>query len=703
MSPEQVRGEEVDTQSDVWAFGCVLYEMLTGRRAFPGGSIAEITAAVLRDEVDWSRLPADTPRAVRRLLDRCLRRDWHTRLRAIGDARMDLEEALAEGDETAAPVRTRGARRWAPWAFAAAALAAASFAFLRGRAAPRDAGLRLSLELPASVALSEDFPAPFALSPDGTRIAVVGVEGGTRRLYVRALDGLDLRPLAETDGATQPFFSPDGKWIGFFAERRLRKVPVSGGPAIDLAEVGGNPRGAAWAPGGTIVLSPSQTSGLLRVPDRGGTPPAPLTTLDPATPDATHRWPDILPGGKWVLYTAAGDDASFDDARLEAVSLETGERRAVIANASYGRLLSGDTLAFARAGRLFTAGFAPGRLAVRGEPTVFADGIRYDPRNGAAHLAASPSGTFVYAPAAAIPPERYVAWLGADGKFTRLVDTPRIFGQPRLSPDGARVALRVGGETAGDLWSLDLASGTLSRLSTGLAPHRSAWRPDGRAVTVAAHEGARWRLLTLPLRAEEPPTVLLETPERTYPNDWTPDGQALVLQAREATGDWNLKLLEVDGSGHPKGLPRPLVATPFQETNGAVSPDGTLLAHESDEVDGVFNVYVRSFPEGSEKIRASTRGGRQPRWGVDGRLFFWSSSAGRIESVRIGWKDGHLVADEAQPVLDPQVARTLARHLVVGAGDGFDPGRSGRFLVLESAADPSPPALGRPVVVVRRR
>ena len=146
-----------------------------------------------------------------------------------------------------------------------------------------------------------------------------------------------------------------------------------------------------------------------------------------------------------------------------------------------------------------------------------------------------------------------------------------------------------------------------------------------------------------------------------------------------------------------------VVATPFQETNGAVSPDGTLLAHESDEVDGVFNVYVRSFPEGSEKIRASTRGGRQPRWGVDGRLFFWSSSAGRIESVRIGWKDGHLVADEAQPVLDPQVARTLARHLVVGAGDGFDPGRSGRFLVLESAADPSPPALGRPVVVVRRR
>ncbi len=703
MSPEQVRGDEVDTQSDVWAFGCLLYEMISGRRAFGGGSLPEIAAAILRDEVDWSRLPAGTPPTVRRLMRRCLRRDCHARLRAIGDARMELEELVSAGGEAAAPppgVRLR--RRLLPWAISAASAALAAVALLKWRAAPRTADLRLSLELPSAVALSDDYPAPFAVSPDGSRIAVVGLEGGAQRLYVRALDELVARPLQATEGATQPFFSPDGRWLGFFADRWLRKVPVAGGASVAIAEIGGNPRGAVWVPGGTIVLSPSQTSGLQRVSDAGGTPTA-LTALDTAAEDVSHRWPDALPGRRWVLYTAASGDSTYDEARLEIVSLETGERRVLLANASYGRHLGNGVLAFVRGGRLLTVDLAADGLATRGEPQVLVEGLRYDPRNGAAHLAVSPSGTFVYSPAAAIPPERYVSWLDAKGGLSRLVDTPRQFGQLRLSPDGSRVALRIGGHAASDLWSLDLASGTLSRLSSGLSPQRPAWRPDGRGVTVAAHEAGRWRLLTLPVGEEGPPSVLLEGADPMYPGDWTPDGQALVLQALSPGGEWNLRLLEVDSAGRAKGPARPLATTPFQEANAAVSPDGALLAYESDELDGVFHIYVRALLEGAERIRVSLSPARRPRWGADQRLYYWSTSSSRFESVRLGWQKGHLVADDARPVLDPELGTSVARRLVVSAVDGFDLDRTGRFLVLETAADTNPQPLGRPVVVIRRR
>ena len=699
MSPEQVRGEDVDAQADVWAFGCLLYEMLCGRRAFGGGSIAEIASAILRDDVDWSLLAPDTPRAVQRLLRRCLRRDWHERLRAIGDARLELEDLVSSGDEPAPVPRDVSTReRWAPWAVAGLAAALAVAALLRGRTPGPATDLRLGLELPPSVALADDFPAPFAVSPDGSRIAVVALEGGIRRLYVRALDELAARPLPATDGASQPFFSPDGRWLGFFADRWLRKVPVAGGAPVEITEVGGNPRGAAWAPDGTIVLSPSQTSGIVRVSNSGGTPTA-LTKLD-TEQDSSHRWPEMLPGGRWVLYTAAGDESTYDEARLEAVSLETGEHRGVLANASYGRQLSAGTLAFVRAGRLLTVALASGGLVPRGEPRVLVDGIRYDPRNGAAHLAVSPSGTFVYSPAEPIPPERYVAWLDGKGGISRLVETPRQFGQMRLSPDGSRVALRIGGQTASDVWSLDLASGTLTKLSSGLSPHRPTWRPDGRGVTVAAREGASWRLLTLPAASEGAPDVLFEGPDRMYPNDWTPDGQALVLQVRGASGEWNLRLLELDATGRAKGPPRPLVTTAFQEANAAVSPDGALLAYESDELDGVFHVYVRTFPAGGERIRVSASPARRPRWGVDGRLHYWATAARRFEWVRLGWQGGHLVAEEPQPVLEP--GSPAVRHLVITQVDGFDIDRTGRLLVLETAAESGPESPARPVVAVRR-
>jgi serine/threonine protein kinase/Tol biopolymer transport system component len=698
MSPEQVRGDEVDTRSDVWAFGCLLYEMLSGRTAFRGRSAADILASVLRDDVEWRVLPPETPPSVRRLLRRCLRRDRQARLQSIGDARVELEDLKLEEEESSAPTaRARpSASRWLPWLVSGVCAAAAAGSLLASRRTRPPEDVRLSLELPSAVALLDDFTSPFAIAPDGSRIAIVGVEGGIRRLYLRSLDDLSVHVLAGTEGARQPFFSPDGRWVGFFSERWLKKAPVGGGPPVAIAEVGGNPRGAVWTPGGTIVFTPSQTSGLQRIPETGG-PPADLTTLDTARQDASHRWPDLLPGGKWVLYTAAAEDASYDEARLEVVSLETGERRTLMSNAAYGRHLPEGRLAFVRSGRLQTVGLASGPPATSGEPQVLVDGIRYDPRNGAAHLAVAPSGTFVYAPAPALSPERYLAWLDDKGRLSRLVDTPRLFSHLRLSGDGSRVALRIGGLAASDLWSFDLASSTLSRLTTGLSPHRPAWRPDGRGVTVSAEQGGRWRLLTLPVGTPGPSHVLLEGPDRMYPNDWTSDGRALVFQVRSAGGGWDLMLLE------PDARPQPLVATPFQETSGVVSPDGAWLAYESDELDGIVQVYVRPFSQGGEPIRASTAGARRPRWGPDGRLYYWSTTVRQFEAVRVQQQQGRLAVAKAVPAVDPAAAAAIRREVVMSTIDGFEIDRSGRLLVLQAAGDTSPPPLGGPIVVLRPR
>ena len=301
MSPEQVRGELVDTRTDVWSFGCVLYEMLTAHAAFAGRSVSEAVAAVLRDDPDWRAVPASTPRTIERLLRRCLRRDPRNRLQHIGDARLDLIES--EDSSTDAVSVRRSKPRWLVPALivAAAVVAMSTIAFVRW---PRNASVsqpaRVSLELPSRITIASEYSAPFAIAPTGSTVVFEAVENGTQRLYVRDINNPTPRALSGTDGARQPFFSPDGEWIGFFANRKLAKVPIGGGAVLQLADIGGNPRGAAWIPDGTIVVAPTQTSGLERVPDAGGRL-IPLTSLDKARGEYSHRWPDVLPGGKWVL------------------------------------------------------------------------------------------------------------------------------------------------------------------------------------------------------------------------------------------------------------------------------------------------------------------------------------------------------------------------------------------------------------------
>ena len=336
---------------------------------------------------------------------------------------------------------------------------------------------RLSLELPAPLTFAPGFPAPFALAPDGSLLAIEARDGGTRRLYLRELRDPALRRVPGSDGAWQPFFSADGRWLAFFTERKLVKVAVGGGPVIEVADIGGNPRGATWAPDGSIVVAPTQTAGLMRVSDRGGAPVA-LTTLDKSRDEYSHRWPDAIPGTRWVLFTVGIEDGTFDEGRIEAVSLETGERRLVLAGAGFARCLPDNRLLFVRGGLVYAVGFDPQALAVRGTPEVLLDAIRYDWRNGGSHLAVSTSGVLVYGPGEPSSHEYYLSWVGHDGRVQRATDTPRRFRDLERSPDGARIARR---------------GRHLDRVgSVGGRWERDAGAAVDRAVSVPADVDRRW-------------------------------------------------------------------------------------------------------------------------------------------------------------------------------------------------------------------
>jgi Tol biopolymer transport system component len=705
MSPEQIHGEDVDTRTDVWAFGCLLYEMLVGQAPFRGRSVPEVLVAVLRDDPDWTALPPFVPPPVRQLLQRCLRKDPRARLQHIGDARLELVELgtiLEPSPPVTAAVWPRRALKALPWLVAAGSLALAAAVFWRSeRPTSTTRATRLSLDLPSGVTLVDDYPAPFAIAPAGSPLVLAAVESGTTRLYLRSLEDLSLRALPGTEGARQPFFSPDGRWVAFFSGRKLLKVALDGGPVLPLSDVGSNPRGAAWAPDGTIVFTPSQSSGLARISEGGGRP-ADLTRLDTARGDYSHRWPDVLPGGRWVLFTAVAEETfSFDEARLAAVSFETGEVRTVLDGAAYGRYLGGGRLAFVRAGRAYSIAFDTERVETQGAPEVMLDGVRYDPRNGGTHLATSGAGALVYSPGVPLSPDRYLSWLHQDGRLTRLLDTPRMFSDPRLSPDGQRVAVVVSTSAGSDLWLVD-ANGTMTQLSFGLSPQRPTWTADGRRITVGAVQNGAWRLLSIPLDGKGAGSVLLQTPNRAYPNAWSADGRYLVFQEQRPRAGWDLLFLEVDAAGQPKGPPQPLAASPFHESNAALSPDGRWVAYESDEVDGLVQAYVRSFPEGARKARVSAAGARWPSWGRGGDLFYWHTGRQTLLVARTHEQNGILALESERQAWNDGSGRPGALARVTGARFNVHPALADRFLVLETSATAVDPPYARPVIVLGR-
>ena len=624
MAPEQARGKVVDKRADIWAFGVVLYEMLTGHRAIAGEETSDVLAAVLRQDVDWSTLPSGTPPAIRRLLRRCLEKDPRKRLSSIGDARLELDETepvVVTPQPPAPPVR-RGPTRWFWPALAGAALLVAAGALLKPAPRPAPAAGHFTIELPDSApVVTLDIPGinegPIALAPDGRQLVYVAADGSSTRLYVRAMANLTPRALPGTEGARLPFFSPDGQWVGFFADGKLKKTPIAGGTPAILADA---PLGcgASWGPSGQIAFAPSDTSGIFLVSDEGGTPRA-LTTLDFAAGDNSHRWPQWLPGGRALLVTAIAWSRETSDVVM--VDAASGSRRTVLAGADFARYVPAAPgartghLVFVKAGALAAAPFDQAGAERAGAPVVVVEGVR------SGQFDISASGTLAYAPGSGAAIDYSLVWVDRTGAAQPLTDLRRPYEDLHLSPDGRRVALTIeeaGPYSPANVWLADTGRGTLTRLTFEGYSRDPVWTPDGSAVAFGSKRGAsEFGIYRQRVDGQAEAELIWASPVPIWPDpqSWSPDGRTLVFstKAKETAEDiWTLSL---EGSREAK----PWLQTPVNEWAGRLSPDGRWIAYNSDE-SGQPEVYVRPFPgPGGKWLVSQGGGGFNAIWSRDGR------------------------------------------------------------------------------------
>lgn len=645
MSPEQAKGKPVDRRADIWAFGCVLYEMLTGRRAFEGKTVSDILAAVIRAEPNWAPLPASTPAAIRKLLARCLQKDAKQRLQAVGEARIAIDETLSgtgvspvlevhdpTGRTTEATVRDHRSplHRALPWALAcitSIALLIAIYAYWRAQRPVRGPVVRFAISVPSGQGAAIDTRwLTLALSPDGGKLVYVG-GGDNHRLYLRPLDKLAATALAGTEGASSPFFSPDGKWIGFFADGKLEKVALAGGDPITLCDAPTN-RGGTWLPDGTILFSPTLTSGLMRVPDGGGTPTA-LTTPDTSKGERTHRWPDALPGGGSVLFTLGYLDSptDFDNARIAVLSLATGKYKVVLDRAAMARYVSAGKsngyLLYARTGELFAAPFDAKRLRVTGESLPVIQGVNETRGSGASLFAVADNGSLAYVPGGVTTFGGFALdWMDRQGKPQPIPVPSRYFYQgAALSPDGRHIAVATvgAGNSAGtDIYIWSETRQVLSRLTFSGQADSPVWTPDGKRVAYRSEkpqQGIYWKAAD----GSGPGNPLVLAPVEFDAMSFSPDGKFLAYTSyasRTNTDIWILPLTR-------DRKPYPFLATPANESSPKFSSDGRWLAYVSDET-GKPEVYVRAFPGPGGKWQISSGSvARRPIWASDGRELYY--------------------------------------------------------------------------------
>jgi serine/threonine-protein kinase len=629
MSPEQARGKPVDRRADIWAFGVVLYELLTGERLFKGEDASEILAQVLAKQPDFARVPAKAQRLVRE----CLQKDPRQRLRDIGDARRLLEE----------PLQGMALRHsLVPWAVAGAfALALALFVLgvLVWRATrPIDRPLvRLDVDLGPDVSLGS--AAGAIISPDGTRLVYVS----HNRLFTRRLDQDQATELPGTEGAYEPFFSPDGQWVAFFGEFKLKKISVAGGAVTVLCTSGVGP-GGSWGEDGTIIAAINHASGLYRISADGGAP-APLTELDRERGDFTHRWPQILPGGKAVLFTAHTRGlGGYDEASIEVMSLGDRRRKTLLRGGTYGRFLPSGHLLYVHRGTLFAVPFDLGALEVRGAPAVVLNQVAYSSNHGVAEFEASQTGTLVYRRGGTQDGLVTVQWLESDGKTRALLPKPGNYGRPSFSPDGRRLAIEVNDGSSEDIWVYDLERDTMTpRTFDGKANQGPIWSPDGRYIVYGSLSGLSWT------RADGAgkPQLLIRTKNSVFPWSFTPNGKRLAYHEMDLKTSFDLWTvpLENDGAGLRAGKPEVFLQTPADERVPSFSPDGKWLAYASSE-SGSFQVYVRAFPDTGAKWQISIDGGTYPMWSRSGRELFFESFDNRIMAAGYMVQRDSFVADK---------------------------------------------------------
>ena len=610
MSPEQARGKSVDKRTDNWAFGCCLFEALTGKKVFEGETVTDTLSAIVSKEPDWDLLPRGLAPKVRELLRRSLKKDPRARMRDIGDGRLDLEEAMhflpgnADDVSTGFASKVRVVQLVSAAVIASVATAAVVWWLLESET-PRVE--RYTMALPAGTQLA--YSGSLALSPDGSRLTYVVVDEGTRlsydfQVFERSFDRLEAEPVMQA--SLNPVYSPDGRWIAFHTRRgSIVKVPVGGGLAVTLATLGFGPtRGLDWVSNDELVHA-ALGRGLVRIPAGGGEP----ETL--IAPDTPAWWPHVLPDGKHMLFSTG---APGSDSEIAAYTFSTRETKILLANGANPIYTPTGHLLFVRGDTLHAVSFDANRLEIRGHPVPVLAGIQT--LGVEAHFALSDTGKLVYAPANQTQRQNRLVWVDRSGAVEELRGGAERYVWPNLSPDDTRVAVNIGDVTLrGEIRVLDLSRDTLSHFDEGV---RGLWTPDGSALVYGkAVLGALPNVVRRPLDGSGEVEVLTDKEHITVPLSWAADGKRLLIEEIRPDTQRDIGVLDIDT------LETTLIlSSPSNEHPGSLSPDGAWIFYASDE-SGRREVYVQAYPGPGGKEQVSTDGGTEPVWARHGRELFY--------------------------------------------------------------------------------
>jgi serine/threonine protein kinase/Tol biopolymer transport system component len=700
MSPEQAAGIAADRRADIWAFGVVLWEMLTGHKLFEGETVSHVLASVLKDEVDLDALPGETPARLRGLIERCLKKKPRNRLQAIGDARILLEEYRADpeafdrpplrapSDGDAQPIWKRAL----PWAVATGAAVAALVFAVGGysRSGAVDTTIRFQVPPPSGAGFQLDSvrPGPAVLSPDGRALAFSAWDDDSQvRIFVRDLDEVKARVLAGTEGAQYPFWSPDSKNLGFFADGKLKKVSASGGQPLTLCDAPDG-KGGAWSPDGVILFAPEATRPIQRVSQLGGEP-VDVTVFNEERGDDSHRHPRFLADGKHFLYLARFPAGASEGQAVIAASLDGGEEKVLVRSPAAAEYASGHLL-FLRERTLMAQPFDPDKLELSGEPFPVADTVvLISPGTAQAVFSASQTGVLAVQ-SGVLSTDLVLRWRGRDGDVLETIGEPARFTDDiRLSPteDTAMVQIRADEGENRDLWVVELDRRLRTRFT--FSPHGDdvpAFSPDGGTVIwEVTDDKEKMALHRKAIGGSGDGEVLLEFDKEMWPASWHPSGEILLLGRMVDLAPPNADLMSWRiGDGEPQ----PWLATEFIEYHGDFSPDGRWLAYGSNE-SGEFEVYVAPFPGPGRKWQVSVGGGGWPTWRRDGAEILYKTPTGEIMGVTVEERGDGLAFGQPEKLFNFRA--------MTPAGPGFDVSSDGqRFLVVEPAESVPP----EPVTVV---
>jgi Tol biopolymer transport system component len=633
LSPEQAKGRVADRTSDVWAFGCVLYEMLTGRRAFDGGTMSEVLAGILKGDPDWGRIPVETPEGIRRLLRRSLQKDEKRRLRDMRDVRLEIDDVQGGTLQNESVENPRSRRRervvWAS-TVAIIALIAAVLGVRALRPAPAAPEARLEISTPPTRDQS------LAISPDGRKIVFAARSAGQSQLWLRSLDSPSAHPLPGTERATSPFWSPDSRSIGFFADRKIKRLDIDGGLVRTLLTALA-PLGGAWNGDGTIIVSTNPGTPIVRTSSGGGEPVA-ATRFDPVQQGGQSS-PQFLPDGRHFLFFVIGrpEARGVYIGQLDGVDtrhLFDADSPAVYATTGH--------LLFLRGGRLLAQGIDPKRIELRGDPFVIAEQMP-----AGTTLSASGAGPIAYRTPSADSGQRQLVWVDRSGRETDKVVYADVSAQgPSLSHDGRRVAVFRHANGNNDIWTYETTRRAWDRITFG--PGDSIfplWSPDDKRIVFGSRRGEMdlyWKLLSAPPGSEE---RLLSTPGPKFPMDWSGDGRFLLFNAIDLQRGADIWGLAMEGDRKPFEV----VHTEFDELLPQFSPDGAWIAYQSNKT-GRFEIYVQPFPGPGGDTRVSIDGGTQVRWNPNGKELFYVAADDRLMAVPIGFASNAKTVEPGTPL-----------------------------------------------------